>query len=128
MGQSTRKIFISQPMNGMSDAEIIKRRDEINTKVNAYFKEECIFIDSFHKPIELVNKGRVAMLGHSIQLMADADVVVFGVGYEDTNGCKIEYNVCQLYHIPTLYETELGISKLSPAMNLRNNANVVYWR
>lgn len=43
-------------------------------------------------------------LGRSVQLMADADLVIFARDWRDARGCRVEHSVCELYKIPHLYD------------------------
>ena len=63
--------------------------------VDSYFKvdtPEGVFDD----------KKAIWYLGKALQKMATADVAVFGPRWWDSRGCRIEHNICQLYHIPVL--------------------------
>ena len=97
------KIFISQPMKGRTIEQIQERRDQICEMLVEVFNRDIEFIDSINKDEELQKKGSVAMLGHSIGLMADADLVVFD-NCEDRyhSGCHIEREVADTYQIPKI--------------------------
>ena len=101
------KVFISQPMHGLTDEEILNHRRELIEKIKSVLGNDVEIIDSFTKSPELIAKGRIAMLGHSIQLMADADAVVFAIGFNKSIGCWIEHRVAESYHIPMLREARL---------------------
>ena len=99
------KVFISQPMAGLTDAQILERRNELIEKTREWYKgQELEFIDSFTKSEEIVGRGRIAMLGDSIMLMRDATVCVFATGWQKSAGCKVEHEVCVQYTIQRLYE------------------------
>ena len=38
-------------------------------------------------------------LAHSIQCLADADIVYFAEGWENARGCKIEHEIAKQYGI-----------------------------
>lgn len=129
------KLFVSQAMSGLSDEEILTKREELIQLAKEYLNvPDLEVIDSFHKTPDLIEKGRVAVLGHSIQLMADADVVIFSENWQHANGCRVEQNVCDLYGIQALYERNIRLEmKHNPLLPYyRNLANVqpstVYWR
>lgn len=101
------KIFISQPMHGKTEKEIMERRTEIYNLVYHAFPNRTIdFIDQIS-----YNEGqisRVAMLGRSLQLMAEADLVIMDkADYRENPGCYIESYVVDLYKIPNLNICEL---------------------
>jgi hypothetical protein len=97
------KVFISQPMNGRSDEEILKERENIKQCLEKKFKEPIEVIDSFTKSPDLVKSGRIAMLGHSISLMHDADLVVFTPGWTSARGCRVAYTVAFEYGLKMYY-------------------------
>ena len=101
------KVFISQPMHGLTDEEILKRRKELIETIKNRFGDNVEIIDSFTKSPELIAKGRIAMLGDSIQLMADADVVFFANGFLLSSGCRTEHFVATVYHIPMMFESDV---------------------
>lgn len=114
------RFFISQPMAGLSDADILKKRNEIIGVLKEKFGDDIEIIDSFTKSETIVDRGRVAMLGHSIMMMWNADVVIFCDGWSQSSGCMIEHQVCTKYDISRIYESELMLSDTSE--------DVVFWR
>ncbi len=107
------RVFISQPMNGLTNEEILLKREELIQKFKTFINpnntiERSLntveFIDSFNKDNDIVAKGRIAMLGHSISLMADADLVIAANGADNSAGCICELTVAEQYNIPVLHE------------------------
>lgn len=97
------KVFISQPMSGRSDKEVLKEREEIKNCLESKFKEPIKIIDSFTKSPDIVKGGRISMLGHSISLMCDADLVVFAPYWTSARGCRVEYTVACEYELKKYY-------------------------
>lgn len=135
------KWFISQPMAGMTDEEILARRNEIIALIKSMrHNEDVEIIDSFTKSEEIVGKGRIAMLGDSIMLMKDADIVFFAKGWNHSAGCNVEHEVCVQYHIRRIYEEALNthynpdivdtnyIEKRTPLSQDPNTATATFWR
>lgn len=92
-----KKIFISQPMRGKTDEEILKERDAAVFYVQELFNDrEIEVIDSFFKDAPHDAKP-LWYIGKSIQLMADADIVFFAEGWKDARGCKIEHECAVQY-------------------------------
>lgn len=96
------KIFISQPMNGLSEDEIKRTRLNIEQRIKQLFGNVDI-INSFYlegglKP--LFNLGR------SIQLLSEADIAYFAPGWSKARGCRIEYMCASDYGIDILFEEE----------------------
>ena len=92
------KVFISMPMNGKTDEEIIKEFKAIKKRVLDIFGG-CEVIDSVFSNFDLENNANTPIhyLGRSIELLADADIVYFAKGWEMARGCLIEYQVAKTY-------------------------------
>lgn len=92
-----KKVFISQPMRGREQADIIAERE----KVTAYLKEQGYeVLDSFvtdHSPE--TNNLRVWYLGKSLEILSQADAAYFCDGWVNNSGCFIEHEVCKQYQI-----------------------------
>ena len=102
------RVFISQPMRGRTIEQIQERRDQICEMLVEVFNRDIEFIDSINKDEELQKKGSIAMLGHSIGLIADADlVVVDNCADRYYSGCHIEKEVAFAYKIPDIDIHEL---------------------
>lgn len=94
-----KKLFISQPMRGFNDEEILKAREEIRVKAEKTIGEPVELLESFFEGFSPTGNIPVAYLGKSISLLAEADVVYFGEGWQDARGCKIEHEVAVQYGI-----------------------------
>lgn len=97
------KIFISQPINGRTDEDILAKRESLIALAKEKYGEVEV-IDSFTKDPSVEAKGQIAMLGHSISMMADADLVVFAKDWTRARGCRVEQQVAKQYEIPILFE------------------------
>ena len=103
-----KKIFISQPMNGLSDDEIKEKRRAVIDKLPAFTRgEEFEVIDSFFEKAPHDAKP-LWFLGKSLELLADADYAIFMAGWQTSRGCRIENMCCQEYGIQTVYEDYLN--------------------
>ena len=98
------KVFISQPMKGLTDEEILKvREDAIELATIALRSSEGVeIIDSFFQSAPTDAKP-LWYLGKSLELLSTANVCIFVKGWENARGCKIEHECCKQYGIPTLY-------------------------
>lgn len=85
-----KKLFISQPMNGLSDEEILSTREKAKTFVEEKLGEEVEVIDSFIKDAPK-KAPPLWWLGKSLELMAEADIVYFCKGWKKARGCRIEH-------------------------------------
>ena len=102
-----KKLFISQPMRGLTDEEILKAREEIRARAEHTIGEPVELIDSFIKdyPKEIINKSiPLWCLGKSIQLLSHADIAYFGGNWRNARGCKIEHEVARTYGIKIIEE------------------------
>ena len=97
------KIFISQPMNGKTNAEIKKSRKLLEEKArNCFINCEVEIIDSFFEDAPHDAKP-LWFLGKSLQLLSSADYIIFGNGWEEARGCRIERECALQYGIGILY-------------------------
>ena len=101
-----KKIFISQPMRGLTDEEILKAREEILIKAEKKMGEPVELIDSFIEdyPGEINKHIPVFYLGKSIQFLSQADVAYFGGDWRNARGCIIEHEVAKQYGIEIIEE------------------------
>lgn len=91
-----QKLFISQPMNGKSDEEIKKERQDALLKAVETYGEEVELIDSFFESAPHDAKP-LWFLGKSLELLSTADIVYFASGWESARGCKIEHECAVAY-------------------------------
>ena len=103
------KVFISQPMSGRDEQDIINERIEEMGKIRMYFDEEVYILDTYmtNDYMNLLREENakknnclwaegmeyVFMLGSSITAMAEADVVWFVKGWSDSSGCLHEFDI-----------------------------------
>lgn len=102
-----KKVFISQPMNGLSDLQIEKDRERaIEGLYNEGYKpDEKTIIDTYieENAPDNVNAG-LWYLGKSLELLADADIAVFAKGWKNARGCLIEFKCAEAYGISYICE------------------------
>ena len=94
-----KKVFISQAMNGKTQATILAERAEAIGKAKEIFGEIEV-IDSYFEDYN-PEKGCVPLkyLAKSLELMADADIVFFAKGWREARGCRIEFECAKAYGI-----------------------------
>ena len=95
------KVFISQPMRGKSNEEILLERNQMIKKVNEIATEKPEVIDSFFENAPAEAKP-LWFLGKSLELLSTADIAVFAKGWEEARGCRIEHECCVQYGIKTI--------------------------
>lgn len=94
-----KKLFISQPMNGKTEDEILRERAKAVKAVECRLDEPIELIDSILDDAPNDAKRALWMLGKSIQLLSTADIVCFVEGWETARGCKVEHQCAIDYEI-----------------------------
>ena len=91
-----KKLFISQPMKGKTDEEILKEREKAiaSAKRNFVEDEEIEVIDSFFQSAP-ADARPLWFLGKSLELLSTADIAYFAKGWENARGCRFE-NTCAI--------------------------------
>ena len=102
--------MISQPMNGLTDEQIVETRNrflqfakkENLEVVNTYFTG---YRDS---AAAMVSRGVVQIpvcyLSMAIEKMSQCNIVYFANGWENARGCNIEHEVALQYGLDIIYE------------------------
>jgi hypothetical protein len=96
-----KKLFISQPMRGKSDEEILMEREKAIKAAEKLVGEPVEVIDSFFQGAPVGAKP-LWFLGKSLELLADADVAYFAPGWNDARGCIIEHDCAIAYGIKSI--------------------------
>ena len=101
-----KKLFISHPMRGLTDEEILKAREEIKNRAEKAIGESVELINSFIEdyPGEINKSIPVWYLGKSIQFLSQADIAYFAGDWRNARGCKIEYEIANAYGIKVIIE------------------------
>lgn len=103
-------LFISLPMHGKTKKEIEQRLLDISRvaihlacEKFGWDEKEVWWISSVDDQIDKhseVKDERLLYLGGAIKLLANVDAVYFDEGWDQSEGCRIEFCVCQGYCIP----------------------------
>lgn len=89
------KLFISQPMRGKSDEEILAVREKAIDSAKRNLKDEEVeVLDSFFKD-HTDDSNPLEFLARSIALLGKADIAYFAKGWQEARGCRIE-NQCAI--------------------------------
>lgn len=89
-----KKLFISQPMKGKTNEEILATRLKAIASAERELGEKVEVIDSFFKDAPVEAKP-LWYLAKSLELLSTADVAYFVKGWEEARGCRIE-NTCAI--------------------------------
>ena len=93
-----KKLFISQPMNGKSDEEILREREKAIEEAKKALGEDVEVIDSFFQSAP-TDARPLWFLGKSLELLSTADIAYFAQGWEEARGCRIEHECAVEYGI-----------------------------
>lgn len=95
-----KKLFISQPMRGLTQEEIeMQRCDAVDEMKIKEFGDSIVVIDSIIKDAP-EDATPLWYLGRSVQLLGEADVACFIGNWKEYRGCRIEYQIAKEYDIP----------------------------
>ena len=96
------KVFISQPMRGLTGEQILDQRARGLAFVRENFPNENIeLIDTFFPDF---NGNRLEFLGKSIlDGLAKADLALFIGKYKKYDGCAVEHTAAVRYGVRRLY-------------------------
>ena len=93
-----KKLFISQPMRGKTDEEILAVREKAIQSAENFLGEKVEVIDSFFQCAP-VDARPLWYLAKSLELLSTADVAYFAKGWDEYRGCKIEHTCALEYGI-----------------------------
>lgn len=96
------KIFISQPMRGKTDAEILAERERAIKAAKAKWGDDVEALESFFQDAPAGAKP-LWFLGESLKVMADADAVIVCKGWSDARGCKVEIASADACKLPVFF-------------------------
>lgn len=111
----SKKLFISLPMNGIGEQDILLTRQTIYDAMKevgdfelleTYFRDDPPLLDGV--------PNRLWYLGRSVSDLGQADLVIFAPGWTTAKGCVVEHLICEIYKIPYIHwaETTDGVIKL----------------
>lgn len=108
------KVFISQPMTGLTEEEILSARNRAKDNIIAIYGDDVKIIDSYYSDLYrqnveqsmdgVVNSWDIFWLSESLNGMSEADLVWFVDGWQHSKGCTIEHLCASLYGIEMEFE------------------------
>ena len=107
--EKTVKVFVSQPMRGKTNEEIMKERERVKDVVkrlytvpNTIVKVEILdsFIKDSNSSLETFIRG--------LNKMYEADLVYFVKGFKEYKGCKLEFEIATQYNARMAVEQDNG--------------------
>lgn len=95
------KVFISQPMSGLSNEEIRRVRKKAQDDCCKMFNIDNVeVLDTWYEDFEEMYTNHFWCLGEAIKKLAYADLVWFVQGWEDSHGCCVEMACVKEYNLP----------------------------
>ena len=110
-----KNIFISQPMTGKSEEEILATRQKAIEKIHQFFDADGVEINIIPSYIddatrkcfeEHIGDGinwDIHWLSQSLKMLAMADIIWLCDGWEYSNGCNIELECAIQYGLVIVY-------------------------
>lgn len=110
-----KNIFISQPMSGKSEEEILATRQKAIDKIHQLFDADGVEINIIASYINDATRKRfeervnddinwdIFWLSQSLERLAMADMIWLCDGWEYSNGCNIELECATRYGISIMY-------------------------
>lgn len=96
----TTKLYISQPMRGKCMTDIMAERKQLVAEAAVALQADDI------RPLETLHRtGKtkpLAMLGRSVEQMAEADAIIFARDWRDARGCRCERMIAAEYGLRIL--------------------------
>ena len=100
-----KKLFISQPMKGKTDEQILAEREKAIVAAKEYVGEDVEVIDSFFQSAP-ADARPLWFLGKSLEMLSAADVAYFALEWSKYRGCKIEHECAVQYGIDIIESEE----------------------
>lgn len=110
--EAKMKAMISQPMNGVSENEIIATRNRAITALKAagYEVVNTLFTDEWYSDQAMKERGVVqkplCFLAKSLENMSLCHAAYFCKGWERARGCRLEHDAAVAYGVQIIYECE----------------------
>lgn len=105
-----KKAMLSQPMNGLTDEQIVATRNKAVAALEAQGYEivNTLFTDEWYNPENMETRGVVQIplcfLAKSLENMSLCHAAYFCKGWENARGCKIEHEAAVAYGLTIIYE------------------------
>lgn len=86
-----KKLFISQPMKGKSDEEILRERENAIKSAEKILKEPVEVIDLIFRAGPDTTNKPLWFISESLKLLSTADIAYFPKGWEGARACRVEH-------------------------------------
>ena len=101
-------VFISQPMIGLTNAELKKYRSKVLDMIQRRYPTEKIRFITNPLIANLPHDDSLIVwyLGESLKCIASANLVFFSKDWESDYICSLEHEICRYYNLPIIHEAE----------------------
>ena len=108
---NTIKVFISVPMTGRTESEILEQIEKEKSKAFNHFHNDCdtkvIFLASYITEEDIKgNQDRnnnIYLLAKSIEILSCANTIWMGENWQKSRGCQVEHKVAIEYGLMICY-------------------------
>ena len=99
-----KKVYVALPMKGKATEEVIAEQEKLMARASEKLGEPCVLTESlsYHTDAGQDRPLPLECLAHGLARLAKSDFVVFGHGWENARGCKIEHLCAEEYGVPIL--------------------------
>jgi len=84
-------------MRGRTHEDYLNEKERAARYLNEY--ESSLYTYEIIDSYNTENDTALVLLGKTIQLMAEAELVIFMPGWHLSRGCKVEFDIAQGYNI-----------------------------
>lgn len=120
--KKTIKVYISLPITGQENT-VMERCMEAKERLETIFKEaytqdyelEVVFpkdVEKIGTPEQDNTKPLSYWIGEDIKLLMECDAVYVCAGYQESNGCQLEYQCADIYEKKILCEGFLNFKNI----------------
>ena len=109
-------LFVSLPMRGRDEIDIRNEMEDLRELAEEEYGVAFDLMDTYEhgNPPDDILHGNMWYLAKSIEMLTQANFVIFAPGWKNASGCIVEHMICALYDIPY---AELNIPEIP---NLEN--------
>ena len=96
-----KKVFISHPMHGKSSTKIISEREKLADLAREY-TGQAVIINGID--LENINVKSLEFISIAVEALSQADIAVFGRGWQAARECSILHECCSRYGVTVITE------------------------
>ena len=111
----TVRLFISVPMTGRNEEEVLEQIEKEKSKAITYFNERgenVIVCASYITEDDIESKGYanhdIYLLAKSIEILSCANAIWMGEGWKKSRGCQVEHKIATEYYLGRYYSELVG--------------------